>query len=78
MNKFDKGRPMNDIGMSLLGNQSYIEVDSDVNEDADREVQLDESFEAWYRTMDQQIRQKDELTNIPAENVYESTEERSD
>ena len=49
-----------------------LEVDSDVNEDRNREKQLDDSFEAWYRNMDNQVKQKLDLTNVPQDSVFDS------
>lgn len=57
----------------VLGNK--IEVDSDVNEDRNREEQLDDSFEAWYGKMGEQIKQKMELTNVPKDNVFDAAED---
>ncbi|MFD1956618.1 hypothetical protein ACFSL6_21145 [Paenibacillus thailandensis] len=57
----------------VLGNK--IEVDSDVNEDRNREERLDDSFEAWYGKMGEQIKQKMELTNVPKDNVFDAAED---
>ncbi|MBP1157052.1 MULTISPECIES: hypothetical protein [unclassified Paenibacillus] len=60
--------PKDDYG--VLGNE--IEVDSDVNEDRNREEQLDNSLEAWYGNIEDQVKQKLDLTNVPQDNVFES------
>jgi len=49
-----------------------IEVDSDVNEDRDREKQLDDSFQAWYENIDEQVKRKFDLTNVPEANVFDA------
>jgi len=49
-----------------------IEVDSDVNEDRNREEQLDDSFEAWYGNIGDQVRKKLDLTNVPQASVFDS------
>lgn len=49
-----------------------VEVDSDVNEDRNREEQLDDSFEAWYGNMDDQVKQKLDLTSVPQDRVLDS------
>jgi hypothetical protein len=54
----------------VLGNE--IEVDSDVNEDRNREQQLDDSLKAWYGNIDDQVKQKLNLTNVPQDNVFDS------
>lgn len=54
----------------VLGNE--VEVDSDVNEDRNREEQLDDSFEAWYGNMDDQVKQKLDLTSVPQDRVLDS------
>jgi hypothetical protein len=51
------------------------EMDSDVNEDRNREQQLDQSFEEWYAQMENQIHQQEGITRIPNENVFEVAEE---
>lgn len=60
--------PKDDYG--VLGNE--VEVDSDVNEDRNREEQLDDSFEGWYRNMDDQVKKKLDLTNVPQDSVFDS------
>ncbi|KOP64974.1 hypothetical protein AMS62_06690 [Bacillus sp. FJAT-18019] len=54
----------------VLGNK--IEVDSDVNEDRDREEQLDDSFEAWYENINDQVKLKLDLTKVPQDSVFDS------
>ncbi|MFD1774860.1 hypothetical protein [Paenibacillus rhizophilus] len=49
-----------------------IEVDSDVNEDRNREEQLDDSFEAWYGNINYQVKQKLDLTRVPQDSVFDS------
>ena len=60
--------PKDDYG--VLGNE--MEVDSDVNEDRNREEQVDDSFEAWYGNINDQVKRKLDLTNVPQDNVFES------
>lgn len=62
--------PKDDYG--VLGNE--IEVDSDVNEDRNREEQLDDSFEAWYGNIDNQVKQKLDLTSVPQDSVFDSAD----
>ena len=52
-----------------------MEVDSDVNEDDNRERQLDDSFEDWYRNVGYWVQQKEELTQVPKANVFEVASE---
>lgn len=54
----------------VLGEQ--LEVDSDVNEDRNRELQLDDSFEDWYRNIGYWVRQKEDITQVPKENVFDA------
>lgn len=49
-----------------------IEADSDVNEDRNREEQLDDSFEGWYDQIRDQVKNKLELTNVPDDNVFDN------
>ncbi|GIO29279.1 MULTISPECIES: hypothetical protein [Paenibacillus] len=49
-----------------------LEVDSDVNEDRNREEQLDDSFEAWYGNINYQLKQKLDLTSVPQDSVLDS------
>jgi len=55
-----------------------IEVDSDVNEDRNREKQLDNSFEAWYGNIEDQVKKKLDLTNVPQENVFDKITDETD
>ncbi|TDF92992.1 hypothetical protein [Paenibacillus piri] len=64
-------QPRDEYG--VLGNK--IEADSDVNEDRSREEQLDDSFEAWYGNIGDQVRQKLDLTNVPQASVFDSAVE---
>ncbi|TFE25169.1 hypothetical protein [Cohnella luojiensis] len=48
------------------------EMDSDVNEDRNRERQLDQSFEVWYKQMENQIQQQEGITRVSDENVFEA------
>ncbi|WP_274365740.1 hypothetical protein [Paenibacillus thermotolerans] len=50
----------------------HDEVDSDVNEDAKRELQLDASFQDWYRNIEYWVKQQEEITNVPKENVFDA------
>ena len=60
--------PKDDYG--VLGNE--MEVDSDVNEDRNREEQVDDSFEAWYGNINDQVKRKLDLTNVPQDSVFDS------
>jgi hypothetical protein len=60
--------PKDDYG--VLGNE--MEVDSDVNEDRNREEQIDDSFEAWYGNINDQVKRKLDLTNVPQDSVFDS------
>lgn len=54
------------------------EFDSDRNEDPAREFQLDQSYNEWYRTMEKQIREAEEMTKVPwSENVYEAVDDNN-
>ncbi len=54
----------------VLGEE--MEVDSDVNEDPGRELQLDDSYEVWYRNIGYWVEQKDEITQVPQTNAFEA------
>ncbi|GIP35174.1 hypothetical protein [Paenibacillus sp. J2TS4] len=49
-----------------------MEVDSDVNEDSNREHLLDASFKAWYQNIDYWVKQKDQITQVPGESVFDA------
>ncbi|KRE49064.1 hypothetical protein ASG81_05390 [Paenibacillus sp. Soil522] len=49
-----------------------LEVDSDVNEDRNREQQLDDSFQDWYRNIGYWVQQKDDITQVPKANVFDA------
>jgi hypothetical protein len=49
-----------------------LEVDSDINEDPNREDLLDDSFEAWYGNIKETVKRELELTNVPEENVFDT------
>ncbi|WP_309119330.1 hypothetical protein [Paenibacillus sp.] len=53
-------------------NKRELEVDSDSNEDPNRENLLDDSFEAWYDNIKETAGRKLELTNVPKENVFDA------
>jgi len=53
----------------------HMEVDSDVNDDPGRELQLDASFEDWYRNIGYWVRQKEDMTQVPRANVFEAAVE---
>lgn len=57
----------------VLGKE--MEVDSDVNEDRNRERQLDASFEDWYRNIGYWVQQKNDLTRVPHDNVFDAMED---
>lgn len=57
----------------LLGEE--IEVDSDVNEDHNREQQLDDSFQYWYRNVGYWVQQKEDITQVPKANVFDAAVE---
>lgn len=52
-----------------------LEVDSDVNEDRNREQQLDDSFQYWYRNVGYWVQQKEAITQVPKENVFDAAAE---
>jgi len=54
---------------------SDMEMDSDVNEDSNREWQLDQSFEEWYAKMENQIHRQEGITRVPIQNVFEAAED---
>lgn len=49
-----------------------MEVDSNVNEDRGREQQLDTSFQFWYRNIEYWVKQKEDMTQVPKENVFDA------
>lgn len=50
-----------------------LEVDSDVNEDRNREQQLlDDSFQDWYRNIGYLMQQKDDITQVPKANGFDA------
>ncbi|WP_433616398.1 hypothetical protein [Paenibacillus cellulositrophicus] len=51
-----------------------MEVDSDVNEDSNREQQLDDSFQDWYRN-GYWVQQKENMTQVPKSNVFDDIPE---
>lgn len=55
--------------------ENNMEVDSDVNEDRNREEQLDDSFEAWYENIGDQVKRKMDLTNVAKTNAFDSAVE---
>lgn len=52
-----------------------MEVDSDVNEDSNREQQLDDSFQDWYRNIGYRVQQKENMTQVPKANVFDDIPE---
>lgn len=70
----NNGKPVDVYG--ILGKE--MEVDSDVNEDRNRELQLDASFEDWYRNIGYWVQQKNDLTQVPPSNVFDAAEEQGD
>ncbi|MFD0697543.1 hypothetical protein ACFQZT_26045 [Paenibacillus sp. GCM10027628] len=78
MNLFDgidriRNRNDGEDQQEVLGEK--MEVDSDVNEDDNRERQLDDSFADWYRNVGYWVQQKEELTQVPKANVFEAASE---
>jgi hypothetical protein len=51
-----------------------MELDSDVNEDRNREQQLDRSFDDWLANIEKQTDQQDEITQVPHDNVFDVAE----
>ncbi|WP_215161064.1 hypothetical protein [Paenibacillus sp. ISL-20] len=43
-----------------------------MNEDLNREEQLDGSFEAWYGSINYQVKLKLDLTKVPQDSVFDS------
>ncbi|WP_261303110.1 hypothetical protein [Paenibacillus andongensis] len=68
-----------DINQKLNRNDEFLreglEVDSDVNEDRNREQQLDDSFQYWYRNVGYWVQQKENITQVPKENVFDAAAE---
>jgi hypothetical protein len=68
--------PVDDINRKQNQNDEVlmeeIEVDSDVNEDRNREQQLDASFQDWYRNIGYWVQQKENMTNVPKANVFDA------
>ncbi|MBD0384439.1 hypothetical protein ICC18_30830 [Paenibacillus sp. WST5] len=54
----------------ILGKE--LEVDSDVNEDRNREQQLDASFQDWYRNIGYWVQQKEDMTQVPKASVFDA------
>lgn len=48
------------------------DFDSDINEDRGRERLLDASFQDWYRNIGYWVQQKNDLTQVPHENVFDA------
>ncbi|WP_217282746.1 hypothetical protein [Paenibacillus alginolyticus] len=65
-----------DINQKQIRNDVFLgeglEVDSDVNEDRNREQQLDDSFQYWYRNVGYWVQQKEDMTQVPKENVFDA------
>ncbi|MFB0843474.1 hypothetical protein [Paenibacillus oleatilyticus] len=49
-----------------------LEVDSDVNNDPNREALLDQSFQSFYENIKQQVRAKEDITNVPGESAFDA------
>ncbi|KPV55635.1 hypothetical protein QJ48_32230 [Paenibacillus sp. A3] len=49
-----------------------LEVDSDVNDDPNREALLDQSFQSFYENIKRQVRAKEDITNVPGESVFDA------
>lgn len=56
---------------SALDNHN-MEVDSDVNDDPNREALLDQSFQSFYENIKQQVRAKEDISNVPGESVFDA------
>lgn len=54
------------------------EVDSDVNEDDNREALLDDSVEAYLSSIEDGVRRKHELTNVPGNSVFDAAADMDD
>jgi hypothetical protein len=53
-----------------------LEFDSDVNEDRNRELELDRSFDNWVAAnIENHTRQQEEITEAPHDNVFDAAEE---
>ncbi|SDN68492.1 hypothetical protein SAMN04487897_10476 [Paenibacillus sp. yr247] len=70
MNLFDDINRKQNRNSGGLGEE--MEVDSDVNEDRNREQQLDASFQYWYRNVGYWVQQKEDMTKVPKANVFEA------
>jgi hypothetical protein len=73
VNTSDDINPKQNRNEGFLGEE--IEVDSDVNEDRNREQQLDDSFQYWYRNVGYWVQQKEDITQVPQENVFDAAVE---
>lgn len=70
MNAFNDINRKQNRNDGVLGEE--IEVDSDVNEDRNRELQLDASFQEWYRNIGYWVQQKEDMTQVPKANVFDA------
>lgn len=71
MNNMDSGEQNDWMEEKELLNDRF-EVDSDTNEDAKRELQLDASFQDFYRNIEFWVKQQEEITKVPKENVFDT------
>lgn len=72
MKAFDHNERERDRNPGEESPAQEMEVDSDVNQDPGREAQLDDSFETWYRNIGYWVQQKEEMTQVPEDNVFEA------
>jgi hypothetical protein len=70
---------MHRVGFAQRGGRlvsDRLEFDSDVNEDRNRELELDRSFDNWVAAnIENQTRQQEEMTEAPHDNVFDAAEE---
>nr|WP_145164438.1 hypothetical protein [Paenibacillus terrae] len=65
----DRKYSVNKDTYGVLGEET--EVDSDVNEDRNREQRLDDSFQDWYHNIGYWVQQKENMTQVPKSNVFD-------
>lgn len=75
MKKSDQAKDERPSGLEdsddLYGTLNIMEVDSDVNEDRNREALLDQSLDDFCESVERGIREKEAMTNVPAPSVFD-------
>lgn len=54
------------------------EMDSDVNEDRGREKLLDDSLDRFLNGIEEQVRRKHDITNVPEDSAFEAADGGAD